>query len=562
MNINVAELLSKNDVLLLFVVLALGLCLGKLRLGSVQLGNSIGVLVVSLILGQQHFAINTDALSLGFMLFIFCVGVEAGPNFFSIFFRDGKNYFFLAIVMVVSALLVALTLGKLFGWDIGLTAGMLAGSMTSTPVLVGAGDTLRQSISDAHQLGLMQDNLSLGYALTYLVGLVSLIFGARYLPRLQHQDLPTCAQQIARERGLDADSQRKVFLPVIRAYRVGPELVDWTGGKNLRELGIYRQTGCYIERLRRNGILASPDGDAVLQLGDEISLVGYPDAHARLDASFRNGKEVFDRDLLDMRIVTEEIVVKNHNAVNKRLSHLKLTDHGCFLNRVIRSQIEMPIDDSIMLNKGDVLQVSGEARRVKQLADRIGFIAIHSQITDLLAFCAFFILGLMIGMITFQFSNFSFGLGNAAGLLFAGIMLGFLRANHPTFGYIPQGALTMVKEFGLMVFMAGVGLSAGSGLQHGFGSAGALMLLSGLLVSLLPVVICYLFGAYVLRMNRALLFGAIMGARTCAPAMEIISDTARSSIPALGYAGTYAIANVLLTLAGTLIVIVWPLLPF
>ncbi|WP_352409312.1 aspartate:alanine antiporter [Mixta sp. BE291] len=560
MNINVADLLSRNDILLLFVVLALGLCLGKLRLGSVQLGNSIGVLVVSLLLGQQHFSINTDALSLGFMLFIFCVGVEAGPNFFSIFFRDGKNYLMLALVMVSSAMLLALALGKAFGWDIGLTAGMLAGAMTSTPVLVGAGDTLRQSMSDPALLGQMQDHLSLGYALTYLVGLVSLIFGARYLPRLQHQDLPTCAQQIARERGLDTDSQRKVYLPVIRAYRVGPELVAWADGKNLRELGIYRQTGCYIERIRRNGILASPDGDAVLQLGDEISLVGYPDAHARLDPSFRNGKEVFDRDLLDMRIVTEEIVVKNNNAVNRRLSHLKLTDHGCFLNRVIRSQIEMPIDESIMLNKGDVLQVSGEARRVKSLADRIGFISIHSQVTDLLAFCAFFIIGLMIGMVSFQFSAFSFGIGNAAGLLFAGIMLGFLRANHPTFGYIPQGALTMVKEFGLMVFMAGVGLSAGSGLGKGLGETGLLMLLSGLAVSLVPVVLCYLFGAYVLRMNRALLFGAIMGARTCAPAMEIISDTARSNIPALGYAGTYAIANVLLTLAGTLIVIIWPAL--
>ncbi|MCU5774975.1 aspartate:alanine antiporter [Erwiniaceae bacterium BAC15a-03b] len=560
MNINVAELLSGNYILLLFVVLALGLCLGKLRLGSVQLGNSIGVLVVSLLLGQQHFSINTEALNLGFMLFIFCVGVEAGPNFFSIFFRDGKNYLMLAVVMVLSAMIMALGLGKLLGWDIGLTAGMLAGSMTSTPVLVGAGDTLRQTISDPQALSRMQDNLSLGYALTYLVGLVSLIFGARYLPKLQHQDLPTCAQQIARERGLDTDSIRKVYLPVIRAYRVGPELVAWADGKNLRELGIYRATGCYIERIRRNGILASPDGDAVLQPGDEISLVGYPDAHSRLDTSFRNGKEVFDRDLLDMRIVTEEIVVKNNNAVNKRLSQLKLTDHGCFLNRVIRSQIEMPIDDSIMLNKGDVLQVSGEARRVKTVADRIGFISIHSQLTDLLAFCSFFIIGLMIGMITFQFSGFSFGIGNAAGLLFAGIMLGFLRANHPTFGYIPQGALTMVKEFGLMVFMAGVGLSAGSGITHGLGSAGWQMLVAGLAVSLVPVVICFLFGAWVLRMNRALLFGAIMGARTCAPAMEIISDTARSNIPALGYAGTYAIANVLLTLAGTLIVIIWPIL--
>ncbi|HCU4066628.1 TPA: hypothetical protein OUU25_000897 [Escherichia coli] len=141
MNINVAELLNGNYILLLFVVLALGLCLGKLRLGSIQLGNSIGVLVVSLLLGQQHFSINTDALNLGFMLFIFCVGVEAGPNFFSIFFRDGKNYLMLALVMVGSALVIALGLGKLFGWDIGLTAGMLAGSMTSTPVLVGAGDS-------------------------------------------------------------------------------------------------------------------------------------------------------------------------------------------------------------------------------------------------------------------------------------------------------------------------------------------------------------------------------------------------------------------------------------
>ncbi len=511
MNINVADLLNGNYILLLFVVLALGLCLGKLRLGSVQLGNSIGVLVVSLLLGQQHFAINTDALNLGFMLFIFCVGVEAGPNFFSIFFRDGKNYLMLALVMVGSAMLIAMVLGKVFGWDIGLTAGMLAGAMTSTPVLVGAGDTLRHFGLPSAQLAQSLDHLSLGYALTYLVGLVSLIVGARYMPKLQHQDLQTSAQQIARERGLDTDSKRKVYLPVIRAYRVGPELVAWADGKNLRELGIYRQTGCYIERIRRNGILANPDGDAVLQMGDDIALVGYPDAHARLDPSFRNGKEVFDRDLLDMRIVTEEIVVKNHNAVGRRLAQLKLTDHGCFLNRVIRSQIEMPIDDNVVLNKGDVLQVSGDARRVKTVADRIGFISIHSQVTDLLAFCAFFIVGLMIGMITFQFSSFSFGIGNAAGLLFAGIMLGFLRANHPTFGYIPQGALNMVKEFGLMVFMAGVGLSAGAGINNGLGAVGGQMLAAGLIVSLVPVVICFLFGAYVLRMNRAMLFGAMMG---------------------------------------------------
>jgi putative transport protein len=449
-NINVADLLNGNYILLLFVVLALGLCLGKLRLGSVQLGNSIGVLVVSLLLGQQHFSINTDALNLGFMLFIFCVGVEAGPNFF-LFFSAMAKLPDAGAGISRQRIADCLGLGKLFGWDIGLTAGMLAGAMTSTPVLVGAGDTLRHSGMDSTQLSQALDHLSLGYALTYLIGLVSLIVGARYMPKLQHQDLQTSAQQIARERGLDTDTNRKVYLPVIRAYRVGPELVAWADGKNLRELGIYRQTGCYIERIRRNGILANPDGDAVLQMGDEIALVGYPDAHARLDPSFRNGKEVFDRDLLDMRIVTEEVVVKNHNVVGRRLAQIKLTDHGCFLNRVIRSQIEMPIDDNILLNKGDVLQVSGDARRVKAIADRIGFISIHSQVTDLLAFCAFFIVGLMIGMITFQFSTFSFGIGNAAGLLFAGIMLGFLR-QPPDFWLHPSGC----AEYGERVWSDGL----------------------------------------------------------------------------------------------------------
>ena len=175
----------------------------------------------------------------------------------------------LALVMVGSAMVLAIGLGKLFHWDIGLTAGMLAGSMTSTPVLVGAGDTLRNTIVNGPALLAAQDHLSLGYALTYLIGLVSLIFGARYLPKLQHRDRPPLPSRLpanaARHRqpaqGLPAGDPRLPRRP--RAGGPGRR-------QNLRELGIYRQTGCYIERIRRNGILANPDGDAVLQVGDEI----------------------------------------------------------------------------------------------------------------------------------------------------------------------------------------------------------------------------------------------------------------------------------------------------
>ncbi|MGF1714279.1 aspartate:alanine antiporter [Photobacterium chitinilyticum] len=558
MNIDVAALLHQNDILLLFVVLAVGLSVGKIRIANLQIGNSIGVLLTALLFGNAGFTFNAESLNIGFMLFIFCVGIEAGPNFFGIFFRDGKHYLMLALVVLLSAIAITMTMANYLDLELGLATGLMAGSLTATPVLVGAKDALNSGLSgipDSEMIQHMVDSLSVGYAMSYLVGLVSLIVLAKLMPKLQKQNLAESSQQIARERGIGEVGQRKVYLPIIRAYRVGPELINWIDGRNLRELGIYRQTGCYIERVRRNGILANPDGDAILQEGDEIALVGYPDSHARLDPSFRNGKEVFDRDLLDLRIVEEEIVVKNDSIAGKRLSDLNLSEYGCFLNRVVRAQIEMPMDHNILLNKGDILQVSGEKSRVLGLAERIGFISVHSQIADLLAFCCFFIIGLLVGTITMTFGQIAFGLGSAAGLLVAGITLGFLRANHPTFGYVPQGALNMTKDLGLMVFMVGIGLSAGSSLFESLAQVGMAVFVTSLMVSVIPVVLAYLFGAYILKMNRALLFGAIIGARTCAPAMDMINEHARSTIPALGYAGTYAIANVLLTIAGTLLII-------
>lgn len=558
MNIDVYSLLVHNDILLLFVVLAIGLAIGKIRIGGFQFGNSIGVLVTALSFGHAGFTFSPEALNIGFMLFIFCVGIEAGPNFFGIFFRDGKSYLVLAFTVLSTSVGITLLMKYQFGVDGSIATGMMAGAMTATPVLVGAKDALNAGLGgqfSPEQLSVMIDNLSVGYALAYLVGLVSLIVLANFMPKLQKENLEHSAQKIAQERGLGSSSQRKVYLPIIRAYRVGPELINWVDGRNLRELGIYRQTGCYIERIRRNGILANPDGDAILQEGDEIALVGYPDSHARLDPSFRNGKEVFDRDLLDLRVVEEEIVVKNDAIIGKRLSDLNLAEYGCFLNRVVRAQIEMPMDHNILLSKGDILQVSGEKRRVMGLAERIGFISIHSQVSDLLAFCSFFIFGLIFGLITMTFGQMTLGLGNASGLLIAGILLGFLRANHPTFGYVPQGAINMVKELGLTTFMVGVGLSAGGNLVEYLQQMGFEIMAGALAVSVVPVILAYLVGAYVLNMNRALLFGAIIGARTCAPAMDMINQHARSTVPALGYAGTYAIANVLLTFAGTLLVI-------
>lgn len=556
MTIDILSLLTQSPEMLLFTILGIGLLIGRISIGSFQLGMTIGVLLTSLAFGEMGFSLPPGTENLGFMIFIFCVGIEAGPHFFSAFMRDGKYYATLALVLTTSAVALTLLMSYSFQLDKGFTAGLFAGSLTSTPALVGSQEAMRNLYEsrNAAELALQQDNMSVGYALTYLVGLIGLMVVIRYLPKLTKIDLVESSRTIARERGIDDGEDQKTYLPITRAYTVGKELAEAFKEQNLRDIAIYRRTGCYIEKIRRRGILATPDGEAQLLEGDEITLLGYPDSHAKLDPLFRSSSEVFDRDLLDMQIVTEDIVLKSDLYAGKHLNELNLTEKGCFLNKITRSQIEMPIEKDLILNKGDVLRVSGERSRLSALAERIGFISSHSKITDLVVFSAFLVLGLFIGKIVVTINTLHYLVGNATGLMTAGIMMGYLRAMHPTSGHIPEAALRLLKDLGLQVFMIGIGLKAGQGIFTHFSQIGPEMAVSALVVSIVPVIISYIFGRYVLKMNQALLFGALTGARTCAPAMETVNELSRSTIPSLGYVGTYALANVLFTFAGSAII--------
>jgi putative transport protein len=202
MTIDFVTLLHQSDSLLLFVVLAFGLLLGKVRIGNFQIGNTIGVLFTALLFGQMGFQFSTSTENVGFMLFIFCVGIEAGPHFFSVFLRDGIHYITLTLVILLSALLLTVGLAKFF--NLAPACRRHSGRLTSTPALVGAQDALRSGLLNLpHQTDMQSvlDNMGIGYALTYLVGLVGLMLVVRYLPSPGRLDLNTEAQKIARERG-------------------------------------------------------------------------------------------------------------------------------------------------------------------------------------------------------------------------------------------------------------------------------------------------------------------------------------------------------------------------
>jgi len=556
MNMDMAALLDDSDVMLIFTALGLGLLAGRLRLGSFALGSTPGVLLASILLGSWGFDLNAQTESLGFMLFIFCVGIDAGPNFFSNFLQDGVRYISIAALIVLTAVAAAIAVSGLLGLDSGLAAGMLAGALTSTPTLVGAQDAVAQvpGLSE-HAREAMVSQISVGYALTYIVGLLGLLAVLRYFPALLHFDPREEARKIARARNLDNDRRRNVRTPILRAYEIRGELADRYVGKTLKEIGSFQHSGLIVERVKRGTELLEPESGLALQAGDKVALVGFPVNHARSDNA--RHAEVYDPDLLEFHMDAARVVVGNPGLVGTSLGELDLeTKYGCLIDGVTRAQVELPLNRGLTLNRGDVLSVSGERSRLQRFANEIGCMERESDVSDLLTFSFFFLGGLLIAQLSLVIGEIRITLGNAGGLLLAGIMMGFFRARNPMFGYMPQGAINMLKDLGLNIFMVSVGLAAGAGILDALRESGVAVLLGGFCVMLLPLVVGYLYGALVLKMNPVLLLGALTGAMTSTPALQVINDMSGNSVPSLGYAGTYTFANVFLTMGGAFIIMV------
>ena len=185
----------------------------------------------------------------------------------------------------------------------------------------------------------------------------------------------------------------------------------------------------------------------------------------------------------------------------------------------------------------------------------MGHIERTTRETDLVTFAIGITAGLLIGGLSVSVAGISVGLGTAGGLLVAGLVIGYLRALHPTFGRVPEAARWIFMELGLTIFMAGVGLRAGSGIIETLAESGLNLFLAGAGRHLRSGAVGYLFGRKVLSLNPVFLLGAITGSMTSGASLSIVTGEARSSLPALGYTGAYAFANVLLTVAGSLILL-------
>jgi putative transport protein len=556
---NLLSGLAAQPALALFLILGIGYLIGNVELFGFRLGPTTGVLLVGLLFGSQMLEIPPQAQSIGFILFIYCVGLQAGPQFFGAFREEGAKFVLLAIFVAATAVTAVVLLSFPFGFEAGYSAGVLAGALTSTPTLVAAQDAIAAGMADLpadRPSEVALDNLTVAYAITYVYGLAGMAFVIGLLPRLLGIDLREEAAKLARLRDFGAPRDpdrarwRSEALPKVRVYRVEEDAL--TGGP-IPQAEFFERSGCLVARLRREGALLDVGAELELQRGDLVAVFGVREQHERARALL--GPEVADRELLELHAETRSILVTQRDAVGRTADELGITEtNGFFLTEIDRAGTDVPPSLDLKLQRGDVLVVTGSELQLERLTRQLGHAerAIHE--TDLVTFAFGIAAGIAIGGVAVRVGNVSLGLGLAGGLLLSGLAVGFLRTRYPGFGRVPLAARWVFMELGLMFFMAGIGIRAGDDIVDALRSAGPTLVLAGVVVTTVPVLLGFAFGRYVLRLHPVILMGALTGAATSTPALKIVTQQAGSPLPSVGYAGTYAFANVILAVAGGLLV--------
>ena len=549
-------MLISNPVLLLFLVLAIGFLIGGIRFGNFQLGSVAGVLIAGLLFGHLGFVGNPAIQSFGFVLFMISVGYQAGPKFIQALKKDGRRYLVIAVIVAVSGFGLALIAARILNFEPGIAAGLLAGSLTSTPTLAAADATVLSTsfvVPDGMNVEDIRTNINSAYAITYIFGLVGLILVIRLLPGMLKINLADEAIKLERE---DSEGGPKsVFSPsdiVVRAFRLESEE---HAGRTLEEIYKASPYQFTIQKIRRDGELFVPSLETVLQIGDLISIVGIitPELFKKIgDKNF--GPAARDRELLQYHPETDQICVTRKYKGGLTLGDLNIpVDHASFVSRITRLGVNIEVSPSTPIERGDVLHVTGPGAGLENLGDRLGHLEREIEKTDLSTFSWAIVFGILLGALSIKVAGVDIGLGSAGGLLVLGLLIGYLRSIFPVFGRVPDAARWIFTELGLLLFMAGVGLRGGSGLVETLVSSGIALVLIGIAVTLVPLTLAYIFGRKVQKMNPLMLLGTITGAMTSGGALSVINAQSNSSIANIGYTGAYAFANVLLTVAGAVI---------
>lgn len=470
--------------------------------------------------------------------------------------------------MVVCGLCLLSTWGVALcmGYNIGEAVGLLAGSQTMSAVIGVGTDTINSlGVSEAEKQQWISI-IPVCYAVTYVFGTIGSAYilanlGPWLLGGLKKVKAETAELEKKMNYGTantDPNYIKAMRPVVLRAYKVTdsffatPRTIDETED-------YFRQKGktIYVERLRSGDTVTDvvPGNDLRITLGDEIVLSGRREFIVG-DESWI-GPEVFDSDLVDFMAEELEITVASKEFDSMTVDELRRQKfmYGVSIKSISRSGVNVPVLAQVKIGRGDVVTVVGLGREVDEVARRLGYADRRTTKTDLVFVGLGIFIGGLIGSLAIHIGEIPISLSVSGGALIAGLVLGWLRSKHPTFGRLPRSSVWLMDNLGLNMFIAVVGISSGPSFVTGLKEVGPVLFLMGVVATTLPLVLGMIIGHRIFKFPAAINLGCCAGSRTTTASLGAVQDAIGSSLPAMGYTVTYAIGNTLLILWGVVIVL-------
>ena len=547
----------------IFLTVALGMWLGRKQYGGISLGSVVCIILVGLVLSTAAFELANLSLALPdvlktvfFNLFIFAIGVKIGPQFFAGLERDGWRLIAIGGVVAVLAPVLAYACGWYFQWPQGTVAGVLAGSNNSSATF-GAATAAVQS--DALQLApgnsreLVLATLSAAFALCYTVSQVLFVVLMKLMPTLAGFDPAAAARdfEAAMRRGSSAplpgtkEASEVADLGIaVRSYRVSAETI---GGRTVGEVRS-RAPRVTIELVRRADQWLTPVDDTRLEAGDQVVVSAPLASQVRVRAAL--GPEVPDAEArARLPLATVDVVIGRHEAAGRPMQRL-LAEEGPGLNAnaLFRVGEELPLTTDVALKVGDVIRVTGADRHIAAFGSRVGQVIRSSHESDILTLAIGLLIGAALGAVPVPIFGVRISFGSTA-VLITGIVFGWLKTRHPELGGpISEGGRRMMEDLGLNVFTAVLAINSGEAV-HGVLTGGPVvsLLVSSAIVTSVPALVAWWVGRHLLKLNPALLMGAVSGARQNTSSMQAAEEMSESAVPGIGYPVPLAVATVALS---------------
>ena len=560
----VIHLLRQHSELAIFLTIAAGFWIGKIKVGQFSLGIVTSVLLVGVLVGQLNITIEEPVKSVFFLLFLFAIGYKVGPQFFRGLKKDGLPQVGFAVLMCVGCLVITWILALIMGYNAGEAAGLLAGAQTISAVIGVADDTINGLNISTEQKNNMINIIPVAYAVTYIYGTAGSAWvlsslGPKMLGGLEKVKA-ACKELEAKMGTSEADEPgfEHARRPVVfRAYTIEN---DWFGnGKTVEQLESYfisQGKRLFVERMRHNHTIINEIlPGQLLQKGDEVVLSGRREF--AIGEEDWIGEEVIDHQLLDFPVEVLPVMIHKKPYANRKLEFIRKQPfmHGVSVRRIKRAGIDIPVFAQTVVDSGDTLELVGLKKEVETAAKQLGYIDRPTNATDMVFVGIGILIGGVIGALAIHIGGVPISLSTSGGALIAGLVFGWLRSKHPTFGQIPESSLWVLNNVGLNMFIAVVGISAGPSFIQGLKEVGPMLFIIGILATSLPLLLGLILARYVFHFHPALALGCTAGARTTTAALGAIQEAVDSETPSLGYTVTYAVGNTLLIIWGVVIIL-------